>query len=254
MIILAHRGASGHAPENTLSAFYRGLDLGAHGVEFDLRRSSDGEIVVFHDLTVDRTTDGHGPLAEYTWPELRHLDAGSWFSPRFAGERIVRFVDLLYAFGGRQIHLAVELKANHIEEDVWAMITETSRHATITVTSFDLTNLKRMREVSSEVRLGYLTKTVDERTVAQARSVSAEQICPDASALSVEQMQMARHAALEVRCWNSRPVGAMQNAAALGADGMTVDFPDRLVDYLATHGGSGEWPGHEAALTVQTRG
>ncbi|WP_104080986.1 glycerophosphodiester phosphodiesterase family protein [Cryobacterium sp. Y11] len=233
MIVLAHRGASGHAPENTLSAFYRGLDLGAHGVELDLQRSSDGEIVVFHDRTLDRTTDGHGPLAEHSWAELRQLDAGSWFSPRFVGERIVRFADLLYALGGRPIHLAVELKASFIEDQVWAMIAETPRHATITVTSFDLENLQRMREVSSEVRLGYLTTTVDERTVAAARSVGAVQLCPDASVLDAEQMRIARLAALEVRCWNSRPAGAMENAVSLGADGVTVDFPERLVDHLA---------------------
>ena len=220
-----------------MSAFYRGLDLGADGVEFDLRRASDGEIVVFHDLTVDRTTDSQGPLAEHSWPELRHLDAGSWFSPRFVGERIVRFADLLYLLGGRRIHLAVELKASLIEEDVWAMITETPREATITVTSFDLANLRRMRDVAPDVRLGYLTRTVDEGTLAEVRSIGAEQICPDASALTIEQVQLARRSALEVRCWNTRHPGALENAVNLGVDGMTVNFPDQLVEYLANQPG-----------------
>ena len=160
-------------------------------------------------------------------------DAESWFSAEFAGERIVRFADLLYVLGGRPIHLAVELKARGIEAAVWGILSESPLRTTVTVTSSELENLRRMREVSAEVRLGYLTRKVDESSLAAARSVGVVQLCPDAAGLDAEQIRFARLEGLEVRCWNSLPSGAMENAAALGVDGMTVDFPGRLVEYLA---------------------
>ena len=82
-LILAHRGASAHAPENTLAAYELALVQGAHGVELDAKLSADGEVVVIHDATVDRTTDGKGRVSQLTLAALRELDAGSFFSEKF---------------------------------------------------------------------------------------------------------------------------------------------------------------------------
>ena len=90
MLVLAHRGASGYAPENTWSAFLLACEMGASGIETDVQVSKDGVLVLFHDTKVDRTTDGRGTVGELTWAELSRLDAGSWLDARFGGERIVR--------------------------------------------------------------------------------------------------------------------------------------------------------------------
>ncbi|MEG1836121.1 MAG: glycerophosphodiester phosphodiesterase family protein, partial [Oscillospiraceae bacterium] len=88
MEILAHRGASGTAPENSLSAFKKALKDGCDGFEFDIQQTKDGEIVVFHDWTLERTSNGKGNLKEFTLEELKKLDIGSWFSDEFKGEKI----------------------------------------------------------------------------------------------------------------------------------------------------------------------
>ncbi|NMC78815.1 MAG: glycerophosphodiester phosphodiesterase, partial [Chloroflexi bacterium] len=87
-MLFAHRGASADAPENTLAAFRLAVDENADGIELDAKLSADGQVVVIHDQSVDRTTDGHGRVGQLTLAQLKELDAGSSFSPGFAGERI----------------------------------------------------------------------------------------------------------------------------------------------------------------------
>src|SRR5919202_3540380 len=86
--VVGHRGAMGHCPENTLASFARALELGADWIECDVHLSRDGVPVVIHDETLDRTTDGHGLVAEHTLAELKQLDAGAWFGAAYAGQRI----------------------------------------------------------------------------------------------------------------------------------------------------------------------
>ncbi len=95
MVIVAHRGASAVAPENTMSAFLRAIEAGADAIEFDVQASSDGQLVVIHDSTIDRTTDGTGAVFETDGATIAGLDAGSWFSPDHAGERVPTLADVL---------------------------------------------------------------------------------------------------------------------------------------------------------------
>ena len=96
--IWAHRGASASAPENTLAAFRAAEAAGAAGIELDVHLSADGVPVVIHDETVDRTTDGHGPVAALTLCRLRQLDAGRWFAPAFAGEALPTLEEILASY------------------------------------------------------------------------------------------------------------------------------------------------------------
>ena len=110
VMVIAHRGASSYAPENTLAAFDLALHMGCRHLELDVDFTRDGHIVVIHDETVDRTTNGTGPVGSHTLAELRALDAGSWFGPQFAGERIPMFAEVLERYHGRA-HLHTEIKA-----------------------------------------------------------------------------------------------------------------------------------------------
>lgn len=101
ILLIAHRGALLAAPENTLAAFDKAVELGFDIVEIDVRSTKDGVPVVFHDKTVDRTTDGEGELADLTWDEVRQLDAGSWFDPAFAGTRVPSLEEALAHLQGR---------------------------------------------------------------------------------------------------------------------------------------------------------
>lgn len=103
ILVVAHRGSVREAPENTLAAIEKGIENGADLIETDVRETSDGHLVVIHDATVDRTTDGSGRVAEMTLAELKQLDAGSWFDPRFKGERIPTLDEALDAMEGRAL-------------------------------------------------------------------------------------------------------------------------------------------------------
>ena len=112
----AHRGASHEAPANTLAAFLLATELGADGIELDVQLSKDCQVVVIHDYTVDATTDGHGPVAGFTLEELRALDAGSWFDPALAGQRILTLQEVLDVVGD-QLLLNIELKTRSLRDD-----------------------------------------------------------------------------------------------------------------------------------------
>src|SRR3990172_9877913 len=94
-VVIAHRGASGSCPENTLAAFRRAAALGADMIELDVQLTRDGEVVVIHDWTLDRTTSGTGPVRACSLAELRRLDAGAWFDAAFAGERVPTLGEVL---------------------------------------------------------------------------------------------------------------------------------------------------------------
>lgn len=118
MITIAHRGFSAAAPENTLAAFSRAIQAGSDLVEMDLRLSRDAQVIVFHDRELDRTTDGEGPAGERTLAQLKELDAGSWFSPEFAGEKIPTLDEVLELFAPTRTGLYLELKIDRGEENV----------------------------------------------------------------------------------------------------------------------------------------
>ncbi len=109
LLRVGHRGAKGHAPENTLASFQLGMEMGVTAVETDVHLSKDGEVVLIHDHTVDRTTNGHGFVKDLTLAELKKLDAGSWFAARFAGERIPTLTELLI-WAKDKVGVAIEIK------------------------------------------------------------------------------------------------------------------------------------------------
>jgi glycerophosphoryl diester phosphodiesterase len=109
--LMAHRGASALAPENTLAAFRKALETKSQWVELDAHLTADGEVVVMHDGTVDRTTDGTGPISKMTLAQIKALDAGSWFKPEFAGERVPTLAEVV-ALLGKRLRINVEIKSS----------------------------------------------------------------------------------------------------------------------------------------------
>ena len=108
--VIAHRGASGQAPENTLASLYKAHDIGVNYVEFDVTLSADKQPVIFHDATLERTTNGQGVINEKTWADLKPLDAGSWFSPDYAGEPIPNLSQYLEALAETGLYFNLEIK------------------------------------------------------------------------------------------------------------------------------------------------
>lgn len=154
-VIEAHRGDSSRAPENTMAAFNRAIQLGVRSIELDVHPAGDGTLMVIHDDTVDRTTNGSGRVCEMTVDELLRLDAGSSFSAGFAGERIPQFADVLDRVASTEVRLNVEVKACPRDVDVPAAVVSHLRRAGAerrdVVSSFDLDTLLRIRALADEI-------------------------------------------------------------------------------------------------------
>jgi len=149
--IFAHRGASAHAPENTLAAFRLALEQQADAIEFDVTLCASGEVVVIHDDKVDRTTNGHGKVRDLTLAALKSLDAGSFFSPDFNGEHIPTLREVLKEFGGR-LFMNIELKTDitgmpELPNQVAKLVKEFGVEKQILISSFDLRSLAKINKL-----------------------------------------------------------------------------------------------------------
>lgn len=159
-LIFAHRGASAHAPENTIAAFELALEHGAQGIELDVKLSADGEIVVIHDATVDRTTDGQGRVSHLSLAALRELDAGSFFSQSFKAERIPTLSEVFETIGKYAI-FNVELtnytsRRDGLPEKVCDLVKRFGLQNNVLFSSFLPSNLNRTRNLLPEFPRGLL--------------------------------------------------------------------------------------------------
>jgi len=224
----AHRGASEYLPENTMLAFYTGIYMGANGIETDVQRAKDGTLVLFHDSTLARVTGEEGSVSDYTFEQLQN------FRVRKNGfcDKIVAFEDFLQHFAFRDITFAIELKGAGVEEDTAALLRKYNLASKTVVTSFQLDYLTKFRRVAPEFQIGYLTSKVDDEVIAQLKALHAEELCPQAKLLTEELVQAWHEEGFRVRAWGVSSETLMQHACHCGADGMTVNFPDKLTAFL----------------------
>lgn len=235
-LVIAHRGASGYAPENTFAAFQLAVEQGADMVELDVHLSRDGEVVVIHDDRLERTTDGHGLVGAATLAELRRLDAGAWRDARFAGQRIPTLDEVLAWARGRT-RLAIEIKNGpnfyvRIEEKVAALL---DRHAMLDqalVISFDHHALRRLRQIEPRITTGvlYAARPID--PVALASTSGATVLEPHWSYVTAEDVQVAHAAGLRLAAWATSDPEVLRRLIACGVDGIATDHPDVLIGLL----------------------
>ncbi len=237
VLAIAHRGACAYAPENTRAAFDLALLQGATHMELDVRITADGKAAVLHDPSLERTTNGTGLAAERTLAELQTLDAGSWFHPKFVGERIPSYREVLERYA-EQAHLHTEIKdaPAGFPSAVADLIREAGAESQTTVTSFSLPTLVEIRSHAPELRLGWLVHRPTDSIVATAQSAGFGLLCPRASHVGAAQVQHLHEQGFVVRVWGVKTEAEMRKAAEDGVDGMTVDFPDKLLQYLKEHG------------------
>ncbi|WP_138754144.1 glycerophosphodiester phosphodiesterase [Paenibacillus sinopodophylli] len=157
-IIIAHRGASGEAPENTMAAFQLAEEQGAEGMELDIHLSADGEIIVCHDPTVDRTTNGTGRIEDLTVPELRKLDAGSWFHSKFQAEKLP-LLEEVFSVLKPETFLNIEVKCPYselLEKRLMELVVQYDRLEQVVVSSFEHKTLVKLKKRTPELRIGLL--------------------------------------------------------------------------------------------------
>ena len=161
--VIAHRGASAFAPENTLVSFSKAVQMGAKWLEFDVMLSADNEVIVFHDETLDRTTNGSGFVGNFPFSYLRTLDAGAWFDPAYSGERIPSLAQIATFLQEMKISANIEIKSLPDQEQLTAQLAFKEilnyfpqRTDKILFSSFSVASLRELRRLSSECNLGLL--------------------------------------------------------------------------------------------------
>ena len=232
-MVIAHRGASSYAPENTLAAFDLALAMGVHHLELDVHLSSDGHVVVIHDDTVDRTTDGSGPVTSHTLTALQELDAGSWFGAAFAGARIPTLDEVLARYQGRaHVHTEIKGHTTSLSHQTADLVRHHRMSDQVTITSFQRVRLEEIRAYAPELPTGWLVGDVSEATIADGHRLGLTQICPSARTVTPELVRRLHTEGLVVRAWGVTTEALMRQVVEAGADGMTVNFPDKLLAFL----------------------
>ncbi len=241
-MVVAHRGCSGKSPENTLAAFKMACDLGADMIECDVRLTKDGQVVAFHDRTLDRTTNGKGRIESRSLEELKRLDAGSWFHARFAGERIPTLSEVLELLKDRAF-LNIELKANDRERHSLALLRQqvlrvVKAHRAESRVFLGSFNHRLMREIKAEnprVTTAIIYKAMRDFPfrpswlVARAR---ADAFVCGRWWLSDRFLKDLRAHNIPVFVYTVNTVKDVQSMVRASVDGIITNFPDLVVKEL----------------------
>ena len=239
-LVIAHRGAAGDAPENTLAAFELALAQGADGVEFDVHLSADGVPVVIHDFRLERTTSGRGRVRTHSLPELRRLDAGSWFNrrhpararPQYAGLRIPTLAEALAWVRERHCVAYVEIKQGRIpypaiEAKVLRAIDGADLRELSTIISFSRATLRRLRRLDPEIPLG-IDCTRPLLALRRAKSLRATTVVPHWAFASRRFLARAHGAGIRVLVWDLDQTQWMRRKIVDGVDGIMTSYPAKL--------------------------
>lgn len=235
---IAHRGASGSAPEHTRAAFEQALALGVDMIELDVQLSRDNELVVMHDLNLDRTTSGHGPVRAHELAALNILDAGSWFAPEFAGERVLSLREVLQLVRGRAC-LNTEIKApaadwEELTRQLVALLREFEVLDSTLISGFEPEALEKIRGYARDAKLGVLWQNPDFSDAWWwARALGAVSVHAHWMLISEGVMRTARAQGLQVLAWTVNEVETMQHLIQIGVDGIISDFPERFPSLAA---------------------
>ncbi|HAH06231.1 MAG TPA: hypothetical protein DCM05_06840 [Elusimicrobia bacterium] len=235
MKLIAHRGACGYFPENTMASFKAAIDLGAASTEFDVQQTKDGELAVIHDLDLRRYDGSKAKVGELTYEELAKRDLGSWFSPRFRGARAPRLKEVLDLLLRRRLELHVEIKQadvpyEGIEKRVLAALAaKPTGKALCVVSSADHPTLHRLRKLDPQVRLGYLAShTPMEEALAEAAELACESVHISGRVFSEAWARGAHAKGMKLFVYTINDRSDAERLEARKADGIFSDFPDML--------------------------
>lgn len=249
-LVIAHRGGAGIAPENTLHAFERSVALGVDVLEFDVRSTSDGELVVIHDANVDRTTDGSGPVNSMPLADVKKLNAGfRWtkdggqtFPFRDSNVGIPTLREVFEAFPGMRFNIEPKHQTPSLIRPLCDMIREFKKTDEVVVASFSQTILDEFRGACPEIATSASTSEVSKfltlyktgLTHSYSPAMQALQVPESAGVqiLSKEFVEAAHERNLDVHVWTVNEIPAMERLIGMNVDGIMTDYPDRLLGFL----------------------
>ena len=243
--VIAHRGASGHAPELTLAAYQLAIQMGCNGIEMDVHPLMDGTIVAIHDSDVTRTTDGKGKISELTLPELKKLDAGTWFNrtypekahPEYAGLKVPTLQEIIDLAKESALDFFIEIKdpdlySPDFESSLLSLVLENQIERRTRFLSFSAHSLLRIKNLNPSMRTVFLVSKAGADPVEAALKISANEMGIRHPLITAALMDSAFKAGLSVSAWTVDDQKDMQRMIDLGVGCIITNYPDRLLQLL----------------------
>ncbi len=241
-LVIAHRGGSNLAPENTLGAFKNAIRLGVDMIEIDVEQTADSVVMVIHDTKVDRTTNGEGKLETLTYDYVKTLDAGSWFSDEFKGEPLPTLEQTLQLIDGR-VMLLIEIKDGSerypgIERRTVELVHKYKAKPWVIIQSFNRKAIDRVRALDPKIRTYFLMgakfNEFYNNAVSQGKDFKFEHegVAIHHSALNDQNVSGMQQMGIKVFVWTVNNPEDMKKFIDIGVDGIITDAPDKLLELL----------------------
>lgn len=236
----AHRGFSGKYPENTLIAFEKAVEAGADGIELDVQLSKDGEVMIMHDETLDRTTDGKGPLVSYTCEELQKFDASYIYRGKMGFNKIPTLREYFELIKNTNIITNIELKTGineylGIEQKVWDLIQEYNLADRIIISSFNHYTILRMKAIALKLKCGLLTETWYVDAGKYTHNLGVECYHPHFANMTKNIVNEIKSYGIEINTWTVNKEEQMRDLIEKGIDGLIGNFPDLTKKIIAEY-------------------
>ena len=232
--VIAHRGASAYAPENTMAAFTKAAQLGIQWIEFDVMLAACGTPIVFHDDTLERTTNGYGSVAEYPYAYLQTLDAGKWFSPSFSGEKIPALVQVLEFMRDYGISANIEIKPLPGQDKittvrVWEEVSRQQADlSTILFSSFSIKSLETLRPLSDNCMMGLLMDHWLPDWPLITDDLNCVSVHLNQAVISSEKAKKITNSNRKLLCYTVNDIGRAKELYSFGVDAVFSDRPDKV--------------------------
>ncbi|MFT9497801.1 glycerophosphodiester phosphodiesterase [Anaerosolibacter sp.] len=244
--IFAHRGASGYAPENTMAAFRKALEMGADGIELDVHLSKDGHLIVCHDETLQRTTDGMGWIKDLTLEEIRKYDGGSWFGEGFQGEKVPVLEEVLNLIQPTKVLLNVEIKNGiviypGIERRVINLIRRYALEERTIISSFYHHSLVESKKIDPLIKTGVLYVAGWVEPWEYARKLQADALHPAYHNIDAAFVEGCKTHGIEINTYTVNEETDMKRLAGIGVTGIITNYPDKAISMVhQLHGNAAE--------------
>ncbi len=228
-VLYGHRGAAFEAPENTIPSFKTAKEIGVYGVEMDLHTTKDNELIVMHDETLDRTTEGKGFIHDYTLEQIRKLDAGIKFGQKWRGTKVPTLKEVFDSIG-TDIHYYLEIKQSYkiypkIEEKILDLIDRYKLKNKVQIISFDFDSLERIRQLDKTIDLGVLFVSRVSWMIDISKKINANWVQPSFNLIYKEDVDLAHNNGFKVAAWTVDSELEIKRAASIGVDSITSNNP-----------------------------
>ena len=227
----AHRGFSGNYPENTMLAFKKAFEAGADGIELDVQLTKDGEVVIIHDETIDRTTDGKGEVSSYTYEEIKKFDASFKFKGQYGKNLIPSLREYFEYIKDKNIVTNIELKTGvkeylGIEEKVWDLIQEYNLQEKVIISSFNHFSVLRMKSIAPDLKYGLLTESWIINAGKYTKEVGVECYHPYFSNMTKEIVEEIKSHGIEINTFTVNEEKDIRDMIEKGIDIIIGNYPD----------------------------